>query len=86
MTSDQETVKETEPAEEETEEEPTAEKQEEKKSGSRLPAIILLAAVVIDDGVFLFMKLKGKKEQEKVTTSWDGYICLRPSAKSIWLT
>ena len=22
----------------------------------------------------------------QVTTSWDGYICLRPSAKSIWLT
>ena len=27
-----------------------------------------------------------KAAQEKVTTSWDGYICLRPSAKSIWLT
>lgn len=30
-----------------------------------LPAIILLAAVVIGGGVFAFIKLKGKKEQEK---------------------
>ena len=65
VTPDQETVKGTEPAEEETVEEPTAEKQEEKKSGSMLPAIVLLAAVVIGGGVFAFMKLKGKKEQEK---------------------
>ena len=62
---DQETVEEIEPAEEESVEEPTAEKQEEKKSGNMLPAIILLAAVVIGGGVFAFMKLKGKKEQEK---------------------
>lgn len=60
-----ETVEETEPAAEEAVEEPTAEKQEEKKSGSMIPAIILLAAVVIGGGVFAFMKLKGKKEQEK---------------------
>ena len=65
VTTEQETVEETEPAEEESVEEPTAEKQEEKKSGSMLPAIILLAAVVIGGGVFAFMKLKGKKEQEK---------------------
>ena len=65
VTPDQETVEETEPAEEESVEEPTAEKQEEKKSGNMLPAIILLAAVVIGGGVFAFMKLKGKKEQEK---------------------
>lgn len=62
---DQETVEETELAEEESVEELTAEKQEEKKSGNMLPAIILLAAVVIGSGVFAFMKLKGKKEQEK---------------------
>lgn len=65
VTPDQETVEETEPAEEESVKEPTAEKQEEKKSGNMLPAIILLAAVVIGGGVFAFMKLKGKKEQEK---------------------
>lgn len=65
VTTEQETVEETEPAKEESVEEPTAEKQEEKKSGSMLPAIILLAAVVIGGGVFAFMKLKGKKEQEK---------------------
>ena len=65
VTRDQETVEETEPAEEESVEEPTAEKQEEKKLGSMLPAIILLAALVIGGGVFAFMKLKGKKEQEK---------------------
>ena len=65
VTTDQEIVEETEPAEEESVEEPTAEKQEEKKSGNMLPAIILLAAVVIGGGVFAFMKLKGKKEQEK---------------------
>ena len=65
VTRDQETVEETEPAEEESVEEPTAEKQEEKKSGNMLPAIVLLAAVVIGGGVFAFMKLKGKKEQEK---------------------
>ena len=62
---DQETVEETEPAGEESVEEPIAEKQEEKKSGNMLPAIILLAVVVIGGGVFAFMKLKGKKEQEK---------------------
>ena len=62
---DQETVEEIEPAEEESVEEQTAEKQDEKKSGNMLPAIILLAAVVIGGGVFAFMKLKGKKEQEK---------------------
>ena len=65
VTPDQETVEETEPAEEESVKEPTAGKQEEKKSGNMLPAIILLAAVVIGGGVFAFMKLKGKKEQEK---------------------
>lgn len=65
VTPDQETVEETEPAEEESVEEPTAEKQEEKKSGSMIPAVILLAAVIIGGGVFAFMKLKGKKEQEK---------------------
>ena len=65
VTMDQETVDETEPAEEETEEEPVSEKQEEKESGNMLPAIILLAAVVIGGGVFAFMKLRGKKEQEK---------------------
>lgn len=65
VTTDQESVEETEPAEEESVKEPTAEKQEEKKSGNMLPAIILLAAVVIGGGVFAFMKLKGKKEQEK---------------------
>ena len=65
VTTDQEIVEETEPAEEESVEEPTAEKQEEKKSGSILPVIILLAVVVIGGGVFAFMKLKGKKEQEK---------------------
>ena len=62
---DQERVEETEPAEEASVEEPTAEKQEEKKSDNMLPAIVLLAAVVIGGGVFAFMKLKGKKEQEK---------------------
>ena len=31
-------------------------------------------------------EVKAAQEQEKVTTSWDGYTCLRPSAKSIWLT
>ena len=56
---------ETEPTEEESVEKPTVEKQEEKKSVNMLPAIILLAAVVIGGGVFAFMKLKGKKEQEK---------------------
>lgn len=65
VTPDQETVEETDAAEEESVEEPKAEKQEEKKSGSMIPAIILLAAVVIGGGVFAFMKLKGKKEQEK---------------------
>lgn len=65
VTPDQETVEETEPVEEESVEEATAEKQEEKKSGNMLPAIILLAAVVIGGGVFAFIKLKGKKEQEK---------------------
>lgn len=65
VTPDQETAEETEPAEEESVEEPTAEKQEEKKSGSMIPAVILLAAVIIGGGVFAFMKLKGKKEQEK---------------------
>lgn len=65
VTTDQEIVEETELIEEESVEEPTAEKQEEKKSGSMLPAIILLAALVIGGGVFAFMKLKGKKEQEK---------------------
>ena len=65
VTTEQETVEETEPAEEESVEEPTAEKQEEKKSGNMLLAIILLAAVVIGGGVFAFIKLKGKKEQEK---------------------
>ena len=65
VTPEQETVEETEPAEEESVEETVVEKQEEKKSGSILPAIILLAAVVIGGGVFAFMKLKGKKEQEK---------------------
>ena len=65
VTPDQETVEETEPAEEESVEEMVVEKQEEKKSGSILPAIILLVAVVIGGGVFAFMKLKGKKEQEK---------------------
>ena len=65
VTPDQETVEETEPAVEEAVEESSAEKQEEKKSGNMLPAIILLAAVVIGGGVFAFMKLKGKKEQEK---------------------
>ena len=65
VTPDQETVEETEPVEEESVEEATAEKQEEKKSGNILPAIILLAAVVIGGGVFAFMKLKEKKEQEK---------------------
>lgn len=62
---DQETVEETDTVEEVPVEEPTAEKQEEKKSGNMLPAIILLAAVVIGGGVFAFMKLKGKKDQEK---------------------
>ena len=62
---EQETAEETEPAEEEPVEETMVEKQEEKKSGNMLPAIILLAAVVIGGGVFAFMKLKGKKEQEK---------------------
>lgn len=65
VTPDQETVEETEPAVEETVEEPSAEKQEEKKSGNMIPAIFLLAVVVIGGGVFAFMKLKGKKEQEK---------------------
>lgn len=65
VTPNHETVEETEPAEEESVEEATAEKQEEKKSGNMLPAIILLAAVVIGGGVFAFIKLKGKKEQEK---------------------
>ena len=65
VTMDQETVDETEPAEEESVEESTVEKQEEKKSGSMIPAVILLAAVIIGGGVFAFMKLKGKKEQEK---------------------
>ena len=65
VTPDQETVEETEHTEEESVEESTVEKQEEKKSGNMLPAIILLAAVVIGGGVFAFMKLKGKKEQEK---------------------
>ena len=65
VTTDQEIVEETEPAEEESVEEMVVEKQEEKKSGSILPAIILLVAVVIGGGVFAFMKLKGKKEQEK---------------------
>ena len=65
VTPDQETVEETEPAEEESVGEATAEKQEEKKSGNMLPAIILLVAVVIGGGVFAFMKLTGKKEQEK---------------------
>ena len=62
---DQETVEETDAAEEESVEEPKAENQKEKKSGSMIPAIILLAAVVIGGGVFAFIKLKGKKEQEK---------------------
>ena len=65
VTPDQETVEETEPAAEEAVEESSAETQEEKKAGNMLPAIILLAAVVIGGGVFAFMKLKGKKEQEK---------------------
>ena len=65
VTPDQETVEETEPAVEETVEEPSAEKQEEKKSGNMIPAIFLLAVVVIGGGVFVFMKLKGKNEQEK---------------------
>ena len=65
VTPDQGTVEETEPVKEESVEEPTVEKQGEKKSGGMLPAIILLAAVVIGGGVFAFMKLKGKKEQEK---------------------
>ena len=65
VTTDQETAEETESAEEASVEEPTAEKQKEKKSGNMLPAIFLLAAVVIGGGVFAFMKLKGKKEQEK---------------------
>ena len=71
VTPDQETVEETEPAEEESVEEPIAEKQEEKKSGNMLPAIVLLAAVVIGGGVFAFMKLKGKKEQEKEKSDPD---------------
>lgn len=65
VTPDQEKVDETEPAEEEPVEDAKTESQQEKKSGSMLPAIILLAAVVIGGGVFAFMKLKGKKEQEK---------------------
>lgn len=65
VATDQETVEETEPAEEASVKEATIEKQEEKKSGNILPAIILLAVVVIGGGVFAFMKLKGKKEQEK---------------------
>ena len=65
VTPDQEKVDETEPAEEESVEDAKTESQQEKKSGSMLPAIILLAAVVIGGGVFAFMKLKGKKEQEK---------------------
>ena len=65
VTPDQETVEETEPAEEEPVGDASAEKKEEKKSGNMLPAIVLLAAVVIGGGVFAFMKLKGKKEQEK---------------------
>ncbi len=65
VTTDQEIVEETEPAEEESVEEPTAEKQEEKKSGNMLPAVILVVVVVIGGAVFAFMKLKGKKEQEK---------------------
>ena len=31
-------------------------------------------------------KVSAYEAEEKVTTSWDGYTCLRPSAKSIWLT
>ena len=65
VATDQEKVDETEPAEEESVEEATAEKKEEKKSGSMLPAIFLLAAVMIGGGVLAFLKLKGKKEQEK---------------------
>ncbi len=65
VTTDQETVEETDAAEEEPVEETVVEKQEEKKSGSMIPAVILLVAVVIGGGVFAFMKLKGKKEQEK---------------------
>ena len=65
VTTDQEIVEETEPAEEESVEEPTAEKQEEKKSGNMLPAGLLVVVVVIGGAVFAFMKLKGKKEQEK---------------------
>lgn len=52
METNQETMEETEPAEDEDVKESAAEKQEEKKSGNILPAMILLAAVVIGEGLF----------------------------------